>query len=635
MRLVSNSLRAAGLVAAFAAAAQAQTIGCEVGAANGGVHPTTGTGGGTGTLYPTALPLTPPTVFPLSVAALPVGATVVTEVKLIGLTHTFVGDCQFVLEDPAGGLHNLFVRGSTPTGTSYSCDFNGNYTIVTPCTSAVTALPATCTGTAVLAPGTYDQQFGRGTLAWPNGTNGINNTPLSSIPAATGTWNLRIYDWAVGDTGNLASWDICFGTPPAPSAPGSAPTLTAPLNAATVTNPVTLTWSAVSCATSYDVDLDGVVTNVVGTSFAAPVLAAGIHTWTVRAVNVTGSTAFATPFTFDVPPPPPASVCVANGAAAGPVPAAGTGGGTGTLWPTVFPLTPYVNSYSVTVPPGATQIVKVDFSFSTQQTWIGDLQMVLTDPTGGNHNILHRVGFTTAGAGFACDLNGAYSIYETAGLSWPTTCPTSTDIPVGDYDQNFGSWTSGTNGVFNTPLSAIPVSSGTWTLTIYDWVGGDSGVLADWKLCFNVPTGPTSYCTPGTTTNGCNAVISGTANPNAANTTQVTINVANVEGQKQGIYFYGVNNTGFTPSPWSPGSTSFLCVKGPTQRAGSQGAGGTTNACDGAFSLDWDLFVTNNPTAVGVPFAAGDKVFVQAWFRDPPAPKTTNLTNAIEMTVQP
>jgi hypothetical protein len=115
----------------------------------------------------------------------------------------------------------------------------------------------------------------------------------------------------------------------------------------------------------------------------------------------------------------------------------------------------------------------------------------------------------------------------------------------------------------------------------------------------------------------------------------VTITVANVEGQKQGIYFYGVNNTGFTPSPWSSNSTSFLCVKGPTQRAGSLFSGGTNNVCNGGFLLNWDAFVAANPTAIGVPFAAGDKVFVQAWFRDPPAPKTTNLSNAVELTVQP
>lgn len=64
-------------------------------------------------------------------------------------------------------------------------------------------------------------------------------------------------------------------------------------------------------------------------------------------------------------------------------------------------------------------------------------------------------------------------------------------------------------------------------------------------------------------------------------------------------------------------------------------SGGTTNACGGGFALSWDAFVAANPTAIGVPFAAGDKVFVQAWFRYPPTPKTTNLSNAVELTVQP
>jgi hypothetical protein len=41
------------------------------------------------------------------------------------------------------------------------------------------------------------------------------------------------------------------------------------------------------------------------------------------------------------------------------------------------------------------------------------------------------------------------------------------------------------------------------------------------------------------------------------------------------------------------------------------------------------------PSAIGLPFSAGDKLYVQSWFRDPPAPRTTNLSNALEMTMQP
>ncbi len=628
MRLVSNLPRALGAVAALAAlavSANAQTIGCEVGVANGGLIPATGTGGGT---YPGTLP-TAPSLFTLNVASLPPGATVVTEVKLFGAVHTWLSDVQFVLQDPSGGLHNVFVRGGTATGTGYSCDFGGDYTFVPACTTAVLALPASCTGVAVLAPGTYDQYFGRAGLAWPNGTNGINNTPLDSIPAATGIWTLRAYDWASGDTGSLGSFDVCFGTPATPTAPSAAPTLSAPANGATALNPVTLTWTAVNCATSYDVDVDGVITNVPGTTTVLAPQTPGIHTWTVRGVNAGGNGPFAAPFTFDVPPPPPASVCVPNGAGAGPVPALGTGGGG--VWPGTLPPTPYTNTYNVTLPPGATQIIKLDLTFSTQHTWAGDLFVVLTDPTGGNHNIIHRIGSTGSGAGLNCDLNGAYSIYETAGAAWPTICPGTTDIPVGDYDQFVGGWPSGTNGIFNTPLSAIPVSNGAWTLTIYDWAGGDSGALGDWQLCFDTgPVGPVTYCTAGTTTNGCAASLSATGNPSVTQASPCVISSNGGEGSMSGVLFYGVDNSAFTPVPWGA-TSSFRCVKNPVQRMGLLTPVGTPTVCDGDYTFDWDAWQLAHPLALGNPWSAGDTVYVQAWFRDVGVPKGST-SNALELT---
>jgi hypothetical protein len=146
--------------------------------------------------------------------------------------------------------------------------------------------------------------------------------------------------------------------------------------------------------------------------------------------------------------------------------------------------------------------------------------------------------------------------------------------------------------------------------------------------------GPVVYCTAGTSTNGCNASISASAQPSVTLATPCQIDVANVEGQKLGLVFYGVNNTGFTPNQWGSG-TSFLCVKSPNQRTGTQNSGGTPNLCDGAFTLDWNAYQAAHPGALGNPFLAGDKVYVQAWFRDPPAPKTTNLSDAVELTMQP
>ena len=76
-------------------------------------------------------------------------------------------------------------------------------------------------------------------------------------------------------------------------------------------------------------------------------------------------------------------------------------------------------------------------------------------------------------------------------------------------------------------------------------------------------------------------------------------------------------------------------MKPPTQRTPSQTSGGTTGACDGSFTLDWLAFLATHPSALGQPFQAGTTVYAQAWFRDPPAPKTTNLSDALQFVTLP
>jgi len=143
---------------------------------------------------------------------------------------------------------------------------------------------------------------------------------------------------------------------------------------------------------------------------------------------------------------------------------------------------------------------------------------------------------------------------------------------------------------------------------------------------------PVNYCTGGLTSNGCIATIHASANPDIAHAGACNITVANVEGQKTGLVFYGLARQN---APWcSPGS-SFLCVKSPTQRTPPHGSGGTAGACDGTLALDWSAFQTGHPSSLGQPFAAGTVVDLQAWFRDPPACKTTNTSNAVELTYQP
>ncbi len=142
-----------------------------------------------------------------------------------------------------------------------------------------------------------------------------------------------------------------------------------------------------------------------------------------------------------------------------------------------------------------------------------------------------------------------------------------------------------------------------------------------------------NYCTSSTTSNNCNPAIAASGTPSASAPSGFTLTCTDVEGQKSGLIFYGVS--GPNASPWAAGSTSFLCVKAPTQRTTTQGSGGTAGACDGTIALDFLAFMTANPGALGQPIASGQAFHAQCWFRDPPAPKTTNLSNGIQFTLCP
>ena len=146
-------------------------------------------------------------------------------------------------------------------------------------------------------------------------------------------------------------------------------------------------------------------------------------------------------------------------------------------------------------------------------------------------------------------------------------------------------------------------------------------------------TGVITYCTAGTTSSGCNASMSASGTPSVAATSGFTLNCTNVEGQKFGLIFYGIN--GPKASPWAPGSSSVLCVKAPVQRTPASNSGGTPGACDGSFSLDFLAYLASHPGALGQPLAAGQCVNAQTWFRDPPAPGTTNLSNGLQFVTVP
>jgi len=145
---------------------------------------------------------------------------------------------------------------------------------------------------------------------------------------------------------------------------------------------------------------------------------------------------------------------------------------------------------------------------------------------------------------------------------------------------------------------------------------------------------PTTYCTAGTTVQGCVPAISGVGAPSALVTSGFDIVVDNVPTQRMGLIFYGLNSIP-TPQPWSLGSSSYLCIYYPVNRTGAQSSGGSLGPCDGELRVDFNAWRAANPTALGAPFSGGQVLHAQGWFRDPGAAKQTNLSDALRFTLFP
>jgi len=135
-----------------------------------------------------------------------------------------------------------------------------------------------------------------------------------------------------------------------------------------------------------------------------------------------------------------------------------------------------------------------------------------------------------------------------------------------------------------------------------------------------------NYCTAGTTVHGCVPSISGVGAPSSQASNGFDLVVSNVEGQRYGLIYYG-----FYPVavPWSPASTSYRCVSFPQQRTPVVDSGGVAGQCNGELRLDFNAWRAGNPGGLGNPFVAGQVFYAQGWFRDPGAPKQTNLSDGL------
>lgn len=124
--------------------------------------------------------------------------------------------------------------------------------------------------------------------------------------------------------------------------------------------------------------------------------------------------------------------------------------------------------------PVSGNILDINLSINAAHSWVGDTTFVLQHvDTGTTVTVIDRPGYS--GTGFGCSSDNIDVLLDDEGVDGPVEnqCATSPAL--------FG------NPTPNNPLSAFDGEdlSGTWTLSVTDSAGGDTGMLNEWCL---VPT---------------------------------------------------------------------------------------------------------------------------------------------------
>lgn len=134
--------------------------------------------------------------------------------------------------------------------------------------------------------------------------------------------------------------------------------------------------------------------------------------------------------------------------------------------------TPAGTTSTITVS-DTTPLTSLDVAVAIDHTWVGDVTVSLTSPGGTTVTLLDRPGVPAST--FGCSDNNMNVVFsDSASVNPETTCPGTTP------------WLSGPV-LPASPLSAFAGENpaGTWTLTVSDSAGGDTGIIVDWSL---VPT---------------------------------------------------------------------------------------------------------------------------------------------------
>jgi hypothetical protein len=222
-----------------------------------------------------------------------------------------------------------------------------------------------------------------------------------------------------------------------------------------------------------------------------------------------------------------------------------------------------------------------------------------------------------AGAAGGTDPGAAY-VFMRSGTTWSEQIKLTASDGVGLDD--FG---------YSVAISGDTAVAGAREDSHMNGSGAHEGSAYAYRIS---PGPPLGYCTAGASASGCQAAISSSGTPSATAASGFWLEAVDVEGVKDGMFFWGTN--GGQANPWGNG-TSFQCVVPPVTRGGLLAGGGTVGVCDGAFAQDLNaLWCPACPKPKKNP-GPGALVQAQLWYRDPQSTSNqpTSFSDALEFAV--
>jgi hypothetical protein len=182
-------------------------------------------------------------------------------------------------------------------------------------------------------------------------------------------------------------------------------------------------------------------------------------------------------------------------------------------------------------------------------------------------------------------------------------------------------------------LSGAALWGHAFTSLMFIQPGDDQMYIDGFSLVTHDGSGVSTYCTAGLSTHGCSATLSAAGSPSAGASSGFVVSAAGVEGAASATFFYGraaaSRCRGRRAARASCASRARCSAWARATRAERRARAAVSSRS------------TSRPTWPRTAARSDNRWWPEsastckAWYRDPPAPKSTNLSNALEFTLLP